>query len=259
MNKVALITGTTSGIGEAFSRKLAMENYTLILISRDEKALKAQALHLETTYGISVFTFALDLLTHDGVQSVFKFVEKLNLKITVLINNAGFNEAGAFLDTDLTKECQMIDLHIKVTTKMTKLFLPQMIENQHGRILNLGSTGSYMPCPCDAVYAATKAYILSFSKAIHAECKSSNVAITTLCPGPTRTAFATKANMENTRLFNHFVMTPEKVAQIGYTALMKGKVIAIPGLYNKLTVLSSKILPSCLINSCTRLLLKRVD
>ena len=192
-----------------------------------------------------------------AAQKVFDAVRELGLSVQILISNAGFNEAGRFLDTDMQKEVEMMQLHAVFTTELMKLFVPDMVNNGYGRILNLGSTGSYMSVPCDAVYAATKAYILSVSKAVNAELKGSGVSITTLCPGATNTGFAEKADLENTLLFKRFVMEPARVAEIGYKALMKGKPTVIAGAYNKILVLSSKLLPSSILNPVSMKMLKR--
>ena len=187
---------------------------------------------------------------------MFEFVEKLKTDIDILVNNAGFNVFGAFSDTDLQKEAEMIQLHIVSATEMIKLFLPKMLKNHNGRILNLGSTGSYMPYPFNAVYAATKAYILSMSKGLSDELNDTGVSVTVLCPGSVKTEFAHKAGMENTLLFRVFVMNPEKAARIGYNALIKRKRAVTAGLYNKLLVFSSKILPSRIVSYGIKLMLK---
>lgn len=164
------------------------------------------------------------------------------------VSDAGFNEARNFLYTNLSKELEMVQVHIKTLTELTKLFLPGMIERGYGRVLNMGSTGSYMPCPCDAVYAATKSYVLSFSNGLYQELKGSGVSVTCLCPGATQTRFAEKANINNTLLFKIGVMKPEVVAKIGYKSMLRGKLTVTAGLYNKLLVLSAKLLPVSIIN-----------
>lgn len=256
MTKTALITGTTSGIGKAFAEKLAHEGYDLLLVSRDKDRLSRQAEQLSHKYGTRVFIIPADLLEDGAAQKVVHAVQKLGVTVQLLINNAGFNEYGGFTETSLQKEIDMIRLHAIFITEIMKLFLPQMIKHQYGRILNVGSTGSYMPCPYDAVYAATKAYILSFSKGVNAELKGTGVSITTLCPGSTNTAFADKAGMEKTLLFRLFVMLPEKVADIGYKALIKRKPVVVAGGYNKLLVISSRLLPSGLLDQCIKMMLK---
>lgn len=256
MTKTALITGTTSGIGKAFAEKLANKGYNLILVSRDKERLSKQSKQLSQKYGIKVFIIPIDLLEDGAAQKVFNAVNELKVTVQLLINNAGFNEYGVFNKTCLQNEIAMIQLHAICTTEMMKLFIPRMIYNKFGRILNLGSTGSYMPCPYDAVYAATKAYILSVSRGINAELKGTGVSVTTLCPGSTNTAFAHKAGMEKTLLFNLFVMSPETVAEIGYKALMKEKPAVVAGGFNKLLVLLSKLFPSSMIDICTKMMLK---
>jgi len=257
LNKTALITGTTSGIGKAFAERLAREKYDLILVSRDETKLTDQANRLSGEYGIQVFPLPVDLLDDGAVQKIVEMVQGLKLSVSLLINNAGFNECGDFLDTDLRNEIDMIRLHAICTTEMMKMFLPEMVKNRYGRILNLGSTGSFMPCPHNAVYAATKAYILSVSQGINAELKGTGVSVTTLCPGATHTEFAQKAGIDKTLLFRIFVMSPEKVAEVGYKALMRRKAFVIVGLYNKLQVLSTKVLPSCVKNALFKIMFKR--
>jgi len=256
MTKYALITGTTSGIGKAMAEKFAQEQINLIVVSQDKQKLNRQAETLSDTYDIKVSVIAADLAQTGAAHMVYEKVKQLGIKVQYLINNAGFNEYGAFLETDLEKEVDMIKLHIIFTTEMMKLFVPDMVENNYGRVLNLGSTGSFMACPNDSVYSATKAYILSVSKGIGAELKGTGVTITTLCPGATNTEFARKAGMEKTLLFKLFVMNPEKVASIGYKALMRGKTYAIAGVYNKLLVFSSKITPQFILNPMTKAMLK---
>lgn len=252
----ALITGTTSGIGEALATKLAAEGHGLVLVSRDEGKLQEQARQLAARYGVRVDTIPVDLLEADAANKVFNAVRQRGLEISLLVNNAGFNEFGPFASTSLQQEIGMIQLHAVRTTEMMKLFLPSMIKNRQGRVLNLGSTGSYMPCPCDAVYGATKAYVLSLSKAVNTELRGSGVTVTALCPGSTRTQFALKAGMEDTLLFRLFVMDPATVAGIGYRALIKGRPVVVAGLYNKLLVHSSKIMPFWLLSRCTALMLR---
>lgn len=255
MIKTALVTGSTSGIGKAFADKLACEKNNLILVSRDTEKLHAQSNALSKKHEIQTSFIPLDLTKPGAAQKVYDTVRGMELSVQILINNAGFNEYGHFLKTDMQKETEMINLHAIFTTEMMKLLIPDMVEYRYGRILNLGSTGSYMPCPYDAVYAATKAYILSVSKGVNAELKGSGVSITTLCPGSTNTEFAYKARMENTKLFKNFVMNPETVANIGYKALMNGKTSVISGVYNNLLVLFSKFTPSVIQNALTKKML----
>lgn len=247
MNTV-LITGTTSGIGKAFAERFANAGDNLILVSRNRNKLQQQQTDLQSRYHVLVEYISCDLTERDAVNIIMEKIGGMGLSVDILINNAGFNEAGYFLETSLEKELDMIQVHIKALTALTKRILPGMIQRRYGRILNIGSTGSYMPCPCDAVYAATKSYILSFSNGLSQELKGTGVTVTCLCPGATKTLFAEKANIRNTPLFKLFVMQPEIVAGIGYKNLLKGKRAVTAGLYNKLLVLSAKLLPISVIN-----------
>ena len=144
-----LITGTTSGIGAAFAEKFARERNNLVLVSRSKAKLQRQQAELQSRYQVSVECISCDLAENGATELIANKARELGLSVDVLINNAGFNETGYFTDTRLSKELDMIQVHIKVLTALTKLFLPGMIERGYGRILNVGSTGAYMPCPCD--------------------------------------------------------------------------------------------------------------
>ena len=256
MNKYALITGTTSGIGGALAKRFAQEKINLILVSRDIHKLSQQADLLVKQYDIKVHVIAADLEKTNAALMIYEQVKQMGIEIQYLINNAGFNEYGSFLETNLTKEIDMIKVHVVCTTEMMKLFIPDMVKNKYGRVLNLDSTGSYIACPNDSVYAATKAYILSASRGIGAELKGTGVTITTLCPGATNTELAHKARMESTLLFRIFVMEPKAVAKIGYKALMRGKTYVIAGVYNKCLVFSSKVLPTFITNPITKIMMR---
>ena len=256
MTKYALITGTTSGIGKALAEKFAQEKINLVLVSRDMQKLSRQADLLSKQYGIKTHVIAADLKETGAALMVYKQVKEMGIEIQYLVNNAGFNESGPFLETGLTNEIDMIKIHAICTTEMMKLFVPDMVKNEYGRVLNLGSTASYMACPNSAVYGAAKAYILSVSKAIGAELKGTGVTITALCPGATNTEFARKAGMEGTLLFRIFVMEPKFVASIGYKALMRGKAYVIPGAYNKLLVFLTKLSPLFILNPMTKKMLR---
>ena len=251
-----LITGTTSGIGKAFAEKFASMGNNIILVSRNRDKLQQQQIDLQSRYQVSVEYISCDLAEVDAVDMIMEKIRNWGLSVDVLVNNAGFNAAGCFTNTSLSKEIDMIQVHIKALTALTKSFLPGMIKRGYGRILNIGSTGSYMPCPYDAVYAATKAYVLSFSNGLYQELKGTGVTVTCLCPGATKTLFASKANIENTLLFKLFVMQPEDVASIGYKSLMKGRRSTTAGLYNKLLVFFSKLLPISVISPIVQWMFK---
>lgn len=254
--KTSLITGTTSGIGRAFAEKFASMENSIILVSRNEEKLKRQQSDLQNHYHVPVKYIACDLTRSNAVDLIFNELDHWQVSVDFLVNNAGFNECGLFTDTNVEQEMKMIDLHIRFITQLTKRILPMMKKNNYGRIVNVGSTGSFIPSPSDAVYSATKAYIMSFSNALYGELKRTDIKITLLCPGATETKFAAKANIQDTMLFKYAVMKPEKVVEIAYPKLMKGKRFVVPGTYNKLLVFFSKILPVGVTNSITLTMMK---
>lgn len=258
MDNYTLITGSTSGIGKALAEKFAQQKHNLVLVSKvsDIEVLNHQADLLAGQYDIKVAVIGADLEKEGAVTMIYETVKQLGISIQYLINNAGFGVYGSFLKTDLKKEIDMICVHTICSTKMMKLFLPDMVQNGYGRVLNLSSTASYMSVPNMAVYAATKAYVSSLSKTINVELKGTGVSITALCPGATCSAFAYKAGMEHTLLYRLFVMNPKAVADIGYKALMHGKPYIVAGLYNKVLVLFSKLFPAFIVNPITKRMLR---
>lgn len=250
-----LITGTTSGFGKAFAEKFASMGYNIILVSRDMQKLKQQQLYLQYQYHVTVNFIAYDLTKEDAADFIIEQIDNWNIPIDFLVNNAGFNEFGLFSQTDISKEIKMIDLHIRFITQLTKHILSIMEKNNYGHILNIGSTGSFIPSPSDAVYSATKAYIMSFSNALYGEYKNTGIKITLLCPGATETEFARKANIEQTLLFKYAVMKPDKVIKIAYPKIIKGKRLIIPGIYNKFLVFFSKIMPIDITNKLTMIMM----
>ncbi|RDU24204.1 SDR family NAD(P)-dependent oxidoreductase [Anaerosacchariphilus polymeriproducens] len=249
--KTVLITGTTSGIGYEISKIFAMEGHHVILVSRNPEKLRKQKGELQI-YNKNINIIVCDLLREDAVDYILKVLEENHWTVNCLVNNAGFNEAGLFWKTDADKERDMIQLHIHLVTALTKRLLPMMLERRDGKILNIGSTASYFPCATDAVYGATKGYILSFSNALYSELNGMGVTVTTLCPGATQTEFAKKAEIENVPLFQSFVMEPQKVARIGYKAMMRGKRVIVAGGVNKLQVLMAKILPAKVLGEISK-------
>jgi short-subunit dehydrogenase len=242
MKKTALITGASGGIGYEFAHIFANDGYNLVLIARSQEKLLNLKKELESL--ADVYIIVKDLSKPDAAQEVFDEVQGEHLKIDVLVNNAGLGDFGQFAQSDISKISSMIELNIKALTKLTRLFLPDMIERKSGKILNVGSLGSFQPGPLMAVYYASKAYVLSFSEAISRELKGTGVTVTALCPGPTKTNFQEAANLGMSGIFvNLQVAEAKKVAEFGYKKMKKGKVIAVPGFFNKMAVFGVKLLP----------------
>ncbi len=215
-----------------------------MLIARSKQRLKQLADELEGNFGISVRIIPRDLSAATAPLEIFDELQREFIQIDALVNNAGFNVYGPFSETDLMEELQMIQVNLLSLTHLTKLFLPGMLRKGYGSVLNIGSTGSFVPGgPLNAVYCATKAYVLSFSEAIAEELQGTGITITTLCPGATMTEFQKRAHMEDTKLFKKGVMEAKTVAEIGYHAMMKGDRLVIAGFENKLQILLIKFMP----------------
>lgn len=259
MNKTALITGASSGIGLELSKTFARNSYNLIIVSQNESNLKlAQEIIQRENKDIKILALAKDLSHLNAPQEIFDYVSQAAIQVDVLVNNAGVQVYGNFHDTDIEDTIHMLHINILALTKLTSLFIQDMIKNGNGRILNVGSTGSFQPVPLNAAYCASKAYVLNFSEGIAEELKGTGVTITTLCPGATRSNFAKRANIEDIKLFNQKLLQADKVAVDGYKALMKGKRIVVVGLLNKMLVTSVRFIPRRIITKLGMSLMKKL-
>ena len=250
--KTALITGASSGIGHEFSKLFAEDGYNLVLVARNKQRLKQLADELERKFGISVLTISKDLSVVTAPEEIFNELQQESIYIDILVNNAGFNVYGSFSGTDLMEELQMIQVNLVSLTHLTKLFLPGMLRKGHGKILNVGSTGSFGPGPFNAVYCATKAFVLSFSEAIAEELQGTGIAVTALCPGATKTEFFKRANMVDINLLKRGVMDAKTVAEIGYNSLMEGERLVIAGTNNKLMIFLIRFMPRKMITKMVK-------
>ncbi len=251
--KTVLITGASSGIGYEFCKIFAAHGFDLVITARSEEKLNEFAHILEADYKIKVKSIAADLSVSNSAKKIFEETEKTGIKINLLVNNAGIGMRGEFTDMSLAKQLYMIDLNVKALTELTYLFANEMVKSGGGKILNVASTASFQPGPLMAVYYASKAYVLHFSEAIANELKDKNVSVTVLCPGPTKTGFEKAAGMKDTKLFkSNFIMTPKKVALLGYNGMMKNKTLVITGIINKVLMLAARFVPRKMTTSVTR-------
>ena len=250
--KAALITGASSGIGYELTRLFARDGYNLVLVARNQKQLMQMADELQEKYSISVKVLAKDLSAASAPQEIFTELQQESRGIDALVNNAGFAAYGLFAETDLEAELHMMQVNMVALTHLTKLFLPGMLKNRTGKILNLASTAAFQPGPLMAVYYATKAYVLSFSEALANELHGTGVSVTVLCPGPTASGFQKQAQMEDSKLFSGKIMDAQTVARIGYRGLMTNKTVVIPGLRNKLLVEGGKFVPRKMLTRTAR-------
>lgn len=247
--KTVLITGASGGIGRELAFQFAKDDYQLVLVARSEKRLQQLADELTTA---PVVIKVKDISNPEGVYELVNELKAENIKVDVLVNNAGFGLYGEFTETSVDEELNMIDLNIKTLTLLTKLLLPSMVKNKTGHILNVASTAAFQPGPLMAVYYATKAYVLSFSEALENELQNTGVGVSVLCPGPTKTGFSDRANLEQSKLFKGNVMDATSVASIAYKGMKQKQSVIIPGMKNRLLTIVVRLLPRKTVTKVVR-------
>ncbi len=249
----ALITGASNGIGLELAREHAAKGGNLVLVARNKSRLDELKIELETKYKVQVYNIGKDLSLPNATLEVYEETHQKNIQVDYLINNAGFGDFGMFVETDWDKELQMINLNISTLTHFTKLYLQDMVKRGNGKIMNVASTAAFQSGPTMAVYYATKAYVLSFSEAVNNEVSNTGVTITTLCPGATESGFQAAAAMEESNLVKgRKLPTSKEVAEYGYSAMLKGKTVAIHGMLNYLMANSVRFAPRALVVKLTR-------
>lgn len=241
----ALITGASAGIGAVFARELAARKTNLVLVARSEDKLKQIASQLRSQHNIQVDIIVQDLTAADAAKNVFEAVSQKGLTIDLLINNAGFGDYGAFAELDGERQIKIVQLNILALVDLTHKFLPGMRQRRSGGIINLASTAAFQPMPYFSVYAASKAFVLSFSEALWAENRSYQVRILAVCPGPTDTKFFQDAkfppSLENLAAQNY--TSPQEVVRESLHALEKNHSSVVPGIKNQLQVILPRFVP----------------
>lgn len=242
--KYALITGGSSGIGNELAKLFAKDGYNLIIVSENLAELQTSAVELHHQYNVEVITIEKDLFKREAPFEVYEEIKSRNITVDVLVNDAGQGLYGQFLDTDINRELDIIQLNIGAYIVLAKCFLKEMKERNEGKILNVASIASKLPGPWQAVYHATKAFVLSWTEAIQYELKDTNITITSLLPGATDTNFFRKAGMENATLVQEGELgDPAEVAKDGYEALMSGEHKIISGMKNKVEIAMANMMP----------------
>jgi|AntRauTorckE6833_2_1112554.scaffolds.fasta_scaffold00848_5 short-subunit dehydrogenase len=244
MKKTALITGATSGIGEQLAHIHAEKGGDLVIVARSSDTLQELKKDLESTHGIQVTVIEKDLSKPEAVAEVYQQVSDAGITVDYLINNAGFGGLGKFNERDIGQDVAMINLNVTALTELTHYFLQDFVARDAGKILNVSSTASLLPGPGQAVYYATKAYVTSFSNALHEELHDTNVTVTNLMPGATATKFGEVSGMDKTALFKN-PASARSVAAAGYQGMLDGKVDVIAGLSvgQKITMKLLPLLP----------------
>ena len=240
---VALVTGASSGIGADLAKLFAQGGHDLVLVARNEEALRGVAADCEK-HGVKAHVLVKDLNNEKAAGEIFSELAARGIAVDVLVNNAGFGTHGEFAATDLEQEVGMIRVNIIALIQLTRLFLPPMIERGAGKIMNVASMAGFAPGPYMSVYYASKAFVLSHSIALAQEVKKSGVIVSVVCPGPTKTDFQRRAKIAESKLFKRpRSMSSWDVAKAGYEGLMKGKMIVVPGFSNKVIRVASKVMP----------------
>jgi uncharacterized protein len=246
-----LITGASGGIGYELAKLFARDHFDLVLVARSTDRLTQVADELRA-HGVSIKTISLDLSDFSAPKALFEQLQRENIAVDILINNAGFGAHGEFAHMPESTILGQIDLNIRALTELTRLLLPPMLARRNGKIMNVASTAGFLPGPLMAVYYATKAYVISFSEAIANELHGSGVTVTCFCPGATQTGFAKRAAIEESRLFRIGAMSQERVASDGYRALIQGKTLSISGIHNWVVAESSRFAPRKMVTSVSR-------
>lgn len=237
-----LITGASSGIGFEIAKLFKKDGHNLMLVARDKEKLKGAMDRLDNKEN-KIIMLDIDLSVEEEINKLIKYINDNKINIDILVNNAGVGSFGDFIDIDWNIEKRLIDININAVTKLTKYFLPKMIESKSGGILNVASTAAFSAGPRMATYYASKAYVLNLTEAIYEEVRDYGIKIACICPGPVRTSFQDKAGINKSEKAKKYLMNADIVAKIGYDEFKKGKVIIIPGIKNKILVNLSKLLP----------------
>lgn len=243
-----LITGASKGIGKAIAKALAKRNFNLLIVARSKNELSLLRTEIINDYGVNVEMLAIDLGRMNAPTEVAHWISSNRYQLNGLINNAGFGLWGNFADLKLSEQINMCRLNMDAVTEFCHLLLPNLLMAKQAYILNVSSTAAYQAVPTLAIYSATKAYILSFTRALRFELKDTSVSVSCLCPGPVDTGFAERAGLDAfSKMAQKFNMQPNEVAEIAVKGMFNKKSEIIPGFTNLISVIGVRLLPKALI------------
>lgn len=251
MNRVnpetVLVTGASSGIGLELAKCFAADRSRLVLVARNTDALEQLAADLRRQHGIEVFVLTADLALPETPKKIFSELKGRGIDVDVLVNNAGFGLQGEFMKLPLPRQLEILQVNMTALTELTGWFLPAMVQRNRGGVLNVGSVAGFLPGPSMGIYYASKAYVLSFTEALAEELSATGLKISVLCPGPTESNFGKVARGGKARKIQTRRMSAESVAIYGHRSFRSGKVVAIPGISNKLIELLVRMFPRALV------------
>jgi uncharacterized protein len=244
----ALVTGASAGIGDAIARELASRGHGVTLVARREERLRTLAGELSQRHGVRADAIAVDLGDPAARERLADQIAGLGLEVEILVNNAGFGGSGNVADSDPERLLAMLRVNCEALLDLQARYLPGMVRRGRGVVINIASTAAFQPIPGTATYAATKAFVLSLSEAVHQELKGTGVTLTAVCPGPVKTEFTRAAGIEHTedRLPDLFWMTSEAIATAAVDAAESGKRVVVPGLLNRAGALTGQHAPRML-------------
>jgi uncharacterized protein len=247
----ALITGGNKGIGFCIANELAKRGNNIILTARNESLLRQACNDLSSKYGIKAIYISADLTQDKAPEQILDFVKQQGLSVDMLINNAGFGLSGAFENSSLIEITDMMKVNMEALVKLTYLFLPELKKQQKAYVLNIASTASYQAVPFLSVYAATKSFVLSFSRALDVELRNSSVSVTCVSPGATETEWSKRAGIKDQtqKVFQKIYTSPEKVASMAVRGMFNRKPEVITGLRHQFGTFFSWLLPKRLVES----------
>ena len=256
---MALVTGASSGIGSEFARALAARGDDLVVVARDASRLDALAERLEAQYGVDVEVLSADLTTKKGRAVVEARLESAEPAIDLLVNNAGMGTYGKFAELSREAETRVIRLNVQAVVQLSHAALPGMIERGSGGIINVSSLAGHQPTPLNATYGGTKAFVTSFSQALHEELRGTGVKVMVLCPGFTRTEFQERAGVDSGSVPSFMWQTPEPVVAAALRAYDQGRAVCIPGALNQAGAAFSSAMPAGITRRIAGAVVPRVE